>query len=87
MTTKLTPFVAGSTKALKTTPIGRERASHRASAARPAESARLCPQLHTADRSYSRLRHAEGKTFSCNAFVPLTFGLGEAFQFDWGESP
>jgi transposase len=32
-------------------------------------------------------RHAEGKTFSTNAFVPLTFGLGEAFQFDWSEEP
>jgi hypothetical protein len=32
-------------------------------------------------------RLAEGKTFSTNAFVPLTFGLGEAFQFDWSEEP
>jgi transposase len=30
-------------------------------------------------------RHAEGKTFSTNAFVALKFALGEAFQFDWSE--
>jgi hypothetical protein len=30
-------------------------------------------------------RQAEGQRASANAFVPLAFELGEAFQFDWSE--
>ena len=30
-------------------------------------------------------RHSEGQGVLTNAFVPLTFELGEAFQFDWSE--
>ena len=30
-------------------------------------------------------RQDEGQTASVNAFVPLAFDLGEAFQFDWSE--
>ena len=30
-------------------------------------------------------RQGEGQSVSVNAFVPLSFGLGEAFQFDWSE--
>ena len=30
-------------------------------------------------------RRGEGQSGSTNAFVPLVFELGEAFQFDWSE--
>ena len=30
-------------------------------------------------------RQGEGQQAACKAFVPLTFELGEAFQFDWSE--
>ena len=30
-------------------------------------------------------RQGEGQTALVNAFVPLAFELGEAFQFDWSE--
>ena len=30
-------------------------------------------------------RQGEGQAALVNAFVPLAFGLGEAFQFDWSE--
>ena len=30
-------------------------------------------------------RQGEGQSISTKAFVPLTFELGEAFQFDWSE--
>ena len=30
-------------------------------------------------------RQGEGRQAACKAFVPLTFELGEAFQFDWSE--
>ena len=30
-------------------------------------------------------RHSEGQDVLTNAFVPLAFDLGEAFQFDWSE--
>ena len=30
-------------------------------------------------------RQGEGQSASANAFVPLAFELGEAFQFDWSE--
>lgn len=44
------------------------------------------------DGSYSRVtdvvrawRQGEGHSVSSNAFVPLAFELGEAYQFDWSE--
>ena len=88
VTTKLTPFAAVLTKALE------------ADAHRPRRERRTARALHAQLKAqgypggYTRLtdfirdwRHAEGKTFSTNAFVLLTFGLGEAFQFDWSEEP
>lgn len=88
VTTKLTPFATALTKALET------------DAHRPRRERRTARALHAQLKAqgyaggYTRLtdfirdwRHAEGKTFSTNAFVPLTFGLGEAFQFDWSEEP
>jgi hypothetical protein len=30
-------------------------------------------------------RQGEGQAAVANAFVPLAFELGEAFQFDWSE--
>jgi transposase-like protein len=86
VTTKLTPFAAALTKALET------------DAHRPRRERRTARALHAQLKvegytgGYTRLtdfirdwRHAEGKTFKTNAFVPLKFGLGEAFQFDWSE--
>ncbi len=87
-TTKLTAFVGTLTKALET------------DAHRPKRERRTARALHAQFKAegytggYTRLtdfigdwRHAEGKTFNTNAFVPLKFGLGEAFQFDWSEEP
>jgi transposase len=85
---KLTPFVAVLTKALEI------------DAHRPKRERRTARALHAQLKAegygggYTRLtdfirdwRQAEGKSFSSNAFVPLQFGLGEAFQFDWSEEP
>jgi hypothetical protein len=30
-------------------------------------------------------RQAEGQGAAVNAFIPLAFELGEAYQFDWSE--
>ena len=86
--TKLTPFAAALTKALET------------DAQRPRRERRTARALHAQLKAegyaggYTRLtdfirdwRQAQGKTLNTNAFVPLTFGLGEAFQFDWSEEP
>ena len=86
--TKLTPFAAALTKALET------------DAHRPRRERRTARALHAQLKAegyaggYTRLtdfirdwRQAQGKTLNTNAFVPLTFGLGEAFQFDWSEEP
>jgi len=83
---KLTPFVATIEQALE------------ADAHRPKKDRRTAKALHTEisaagyDGGYSRLtdfirewrvrRDGAGTT---RAFVPLTFAMGEAFQFDWSE--
>ena len=70
----------------------------KADAHRPRHERRTARALHTEicgegyDGSYSRVtdfvrawRQGEGQSISTNAFVPLAFELGEAFQFDWSE--
>ena len=84
--TKLTPFHDAITQALK------------ADARRPRKERRTAKALFAEikaagyDGGYSRLtdfirawREGEGAASSAKAFVPLTFELGEAFQFDWSE--
>jgi transposase len=84
--TKLAPFHAGVVQALK------------ADARRPKHERRTARALHEElkaagyDGGYSRLtdfirawREGEGQAVHAGAFVPLAFGLGEAFQFDWSE--
>jgi hypothetical protein len=70
----------------------------KADAHRPRHERRTARALHAQIRSegyaggYSRVtdfvrawRLGEGHSASSNAFVPLVFELGEAFQFDWSE--
>ena len=70
----------------------------KADAHRPRHERRTARALHTQIRdegyagSYSRVtdfvrawRQGEGQLVSTNAFVPLLFELGEAYQFDWSE--
>jgi len=84
--TKLTPFHEAIKQALK------------ADAHRPKRERRTALALHKEvkaagyDGGYSRLadfirewRQGEGQTLNKAAFVPLSFELGEAFQFDWSE--
>jgi transposase len=84
--TKLTPFHEAIVQALK------------ADARRPKRERRTARALHKEieaagyDGGYSRLtdfirawRQGEGQALNATAFVPLTFELGEAFQFDWSE--
>ncbi|AMM15324.1 integrase (plasmid) [Burkholderia sp. PAMC 28687] len=84
--TKLTPFHDGLIEALVV------------DAHRPRKERRrtwtLFEQIRAAgyEGCYSRVtdfirawRCAEGKSISTNAFVPLRYELGEAFQFDWSE--
>jgi len=65
---------------------------------RPRHERRTARALHAQiradgyDGSYSRVtdfvrawRQGEGQSVSTNAFVPLAFELGEAYQFDWSE--
>ena len=65
---------------------------------RPKHERRTARALHSQirgegyDGSYSRVtdfvrawRQGEGQSVSANAFVPLLFELGEAYQFDWSE--
>ena len=65
---------------------------------RPKHERRTARALHSQirgegyDGSYSRVtdfvrawRQGEGQSVSTNAFVPLLFELGEAYQFDWSE--
>ena len=83
---KLTPFRDAIKLALKV------------DAHRPRHERRTARALHAQIKaegcagSYSRVtdfvrawRQGEGQSVSTNAFVPLTFELGEAFQFDWSE--
>ena len=85
-TTKLAPFHQTLTLALK------------ADAHRPAHARRTAKALFIQIKEagyegcYSRVtdfirewRANEGSSSAKNAFVPLTFALGEAFQFDWSE--
>ena len=85
-TTKLTPFHETLKMALK------------ADARRPKQARRTAKALFEEVKAkgyaggYSRLadfvrewRAGEGQGAATNAFVPLTFELGEAFQFDWSE--
>jgi transposase len=84
--TKLAPFVATLTQALKAD-AHRPRHERRSARALFAEL-----QANGYDGGYSRLtdfirawRQDEGKAVLTNAFVPLKFELGDAFQFDWSE--
>ncbi len=83
---KLTAFHEVLTRALK------------ADARRPKHERRTAKALHAEikkagyEGGYSRVtdfvrawRLGEGQSVSANAFVPLAFELGEAFQFDWSE--
>ena len=83
---KLTPFVEAIKQALK------------ADARRPRHERRTAKALYAQiraegyDGGYTRLtdfirswRQGEGQGAAMNAFVPLAFELGEAFQFDWSE--
>jgi transposase len=36
-------------------------------------------------RSWRQAQHEQARTVGRGTFVPLTFGVGEAFQFDWSE--
>lgn len=83
---KLTPFHEALKLALK------------ADARRPRHERRTAKALYVEikaagyDGGYTRVtdfirawRQAEGQSLSANAFVPLAFELGEAYQFDWSE--
>jgi transposase len=85
---KLTPFHEALRQALK------------ADSYRPKRQRRTACALYAEIKAsgyrggYSRLtdfvrewRQGEGRAGSANAFVPLAFELGEAFQFDWSEEP
>ena len=85
-TTKLEPFHETLKQAL------------RADARRPVDGRRTAKALYAEikaagyDGGYTRLtdfirewRAGEGLSVAARAFVPLTFALGEAFQFDWSE--
>ncbi|EWS52744.1 Transposase [Methylibium sp. T29] len=86
MPTKLAPFVEALEKALK------------ADEHRPRHERRTARALHVElqalgyDGGYTRLtdyirarRDEQGKVSASSAFVPLSFELGDAFQFDWSE--
>jgi transposase len=85
-TTKLEPFHETLRQALK------------ADARRPKHERRTARALYSEiraagyDGGYTRVtdflrawRLGEGQSVATTAFVPLTFELGEAFQFDWSE--
>jgi transposase len=86
MPTKLAPFVQALEKALK------------ADGHRPRHERRTARALHVElqalgyEGGYTRLtdyirtwRDEQGKVSATSAFVPLSFELGDAFQFDWSE--
>jgi hypothetical protein len=86
MPTKLTPFHEALRQALKI------------DARRPKRERRTARALHEElkvagyDGGYSRLtdfirawRDGEGQALKTSAYVPLSFELGEAYQFDWSE--
>jgi transposase len=83
---KLTPYLASLTQALEVNAgrVKRERRSARAL------HAQLAGEGYQG--GYTRLtdfirtwQDKQGKLISAQAFVPLTFAPGEAFQFDWSE--
>ncbi|MBN9405358.1 MAG: IS21 family transposase [Burkholderiales bacterium] len=82
---KLTPFVAVLEQALRTD-------AHRAKNARRSEKA-LFAQIqaqgyrggYSAVTDFIRAWRVESAKDPARAFVPLSFELGEAFQFDWSE--
>ena len=74
------------------------RQALKADARRPKRERRTAKALYAEirgagyDGGYTRVtdfirawRQGEGQSASANAFVPLAFELGEAFQFDWSE--
>ena len=86
VSTKLTPYVEALTLALQ------------ADGHRPKRERRTALALHAELRTlgypggYTRLtqfirqwRNEQGKVIATQAFVPLKFDLGDAFQFDWSE--
>jgi len=86
MSTKLAPFAEALHRALK------------ADAQRPKRERRTARALHAELRAlgyaggYTRLTDyirawldEQGKVSATSAFVPLSFELGDAFQFDWSE--
>ena len=86
MPTKLAPFVEALHQALK------------ADGHRPRRERRTARALHVElqalgyEGGYTRLtdyirawRDEQGKVGATSAFVPLSFELGDAFQFDWSE--
>ncbi len=86
MPSKLAPFVEALDKALK------------ADGHRPRHERRTARALHAELQAqgygggYTRLtdyirtwRDEQGKVSTTSAFVPLSFELGDAFQFDWSE--
>ena len=84
--TKLTPFVAALEQALEADAhrVKRERRTARALHAQVKDEGY--------DGGYTRLtdfirqwRHDRGSVVAAQAFVPLKFELGDAFQFDWSE--
>ena len=88
VSTKLAPFVATLTQALE---VDAHRAKHERRTAR-ALHVQLTSQGY--DGGYTRLtdfirqwRDRQGKLISARAFVPLTFELGEAFQFNGMDAP
>ena len=74
------------------------RQALKADARRPRHERRTARALYAEikgagyDGGYSRVtdfirawRHDEGQAAVANAFIPLAFELGEAYQFDWSE--
>jgi hypothetical protein len=82
---KLTPFHDVLRQALKAD-ARRPRHERRTARALYTEiKARATTAATAGDRLHPRLAPGEGQTAVANAFVPLAFELGEAFQFDWSE--
>jgi len=93
------PKYRRSTRATKLTPYHEVlKLALKADAHRPKRERRTARALYTEIKTagyeggYTRVtdfirewRRAEGQAVSTNAFVPLQFELGEAFQFDWSE--
>ncbi len=62
------------------------RAAHGQGAVRGDQDGRLRRRLHTGrPTSSGRGARAKARVHAVNAFIPLAFDLGEAYQFDWSE--